>query len=154
MIDPSPYDIASLALSAAALAITYRQHRLATRRAWPRATCRSQPLEDNPGWHRLDFEFLNLSTTPLFVDFIKVPFWSGAKLIDPLLWQQPLTPWDTFKFSPRAELATRRVQIDLLVPADTRSWKSLLVLRKSKTTLPMFRWADSTSYFSMQIQIT
>lgn len=94
----------------------------------------------------------NRANVEVTLDMIKVACFSKMRLLESK--DRKGNPWDEPEpLEINANLASRRLPLDIDIPPGGQISKSLFVLRKRRCIFPMFRWADSTSHFTLQIHI-
>ena len=120
----------------------------------PKVTLSFSPIEHLPGWEAMTITVRNRASVEVTLDMIKVACFSPMRLLDQKDSKGQTTPRDPPEaLELSTSLASRRLPLDMDVPPGSQMSKSLFVLRKRRCILPIFRWADSTSHFTLQIHI-
>ncbi|MEP5729589.1 MAG: hypothetical protein ABJL67_09440 [Sulfitobacter sp.] len=154
---PSIYDIASTFLGGGALWLSYQRFKDGRRRVPPKFEAFSKPIDGGGSWRKIGFHIENRESTPIVLEAIRVPLWSRTRLLNPD-WPEKTDPWQPEEnalvgLKEHAHKAGRRLIFETDISRQGHYSKSLFIFREARTIIPMFRWADSTSTFSLKIKI-
>lgn len=158
---PSIFDLINAALAGGAFWLSYQRFKDGRRRVLPKVTMRLSPVDGHDLWYELTIDVKNRENRPVVLEYIKAPFWSGARFVQPQVIRTQMHPWEdpteldfSVNLTMCAFMTAHRVPIEMDIDANGHASKSLFVRRKSRIMFPMLRWADSTSHFRLKIHTT
>ncbi|MBA86111.1 MAG: hypothetical protein CML69_15465 [Rhodobacteraceae bacterium] len=158
---PSIFDLINATLAGGAFWLSYQRLKDGRRRIRPKIAMKMTPVEGHDLWYTLTIDIKNRESRPITLEYIKAPFWSCARFVQPNVIRTQTAPWEdpteldfSVNLTMCAFMTAHRVPIEMDVAANGHASKSLFVRRSSRIIFPILRWADSKSHFRLKIHTT